>query len=229
MSEDLINREVVAAIRSVINKDDDVEQFNESYAVQPRKYTLKTEKIGEKTKGYMIKSFEDSVESLNKVSAKLDTASREAANQFHSEFRSLKCDEASLMSRAFLSAMSFENISDLTSKITMDSMPYMRLSRDFQSFDDWQIDYLACGNSIHEGFISCGLNIYLKRYVNIISSGPHYSVPVGFMPILVLAIDPIVVSRNYSADNSKYVSAMMQEINWEKVSDRLERAEKLLK
>ena len=49
------------------------------------------------------------------------------------------------------------------------------------------------------------------------------------MPILVLAIDPIVVSRNYSADNSKYVSAMMQEINWEKVSDRLERAEKLLK
>jgi len=226
---DVIKREVVAAIRAVINKDDDVSQVSESYVVQPRKYALSTEKIGEKTKGMMIKRFEEAVANLNTVSAKLDTANKEAAGEFHSDFRSLKFDESSLLSRSFLTAMTLENISDLDSKITMDSLPFLRLDRDFQSFDNWQRDFIACGKCITDGFVACGLNVYLKKYTNIICAGPTFSVPVGFMPILVLAIDPIVISRNFSADNSQFIASMMKEIDWDKVSDRIKKSEKFLK
>ena len=44
--------------------------------------------------------------------------------------------------------MYFENISDLNSTVSVDSLSYMRLARDFGTFDDWQKDFIACGPKV---------------------------------------------------------------------------------
>ena len=83
------------------------------------------------------------IESLNQISAKLDAADRANVDPNSSEFRSLKVDESYNINAAFLHGMFFENISDLQSQLQMDTLAFMRLERDFGSFDAWQKDFIA--------------------------------------------------------------------------------------
>ena len=112
--------------------------LNESYVTQAKKYNLTTELLSDKNKAAHQKLLENYVKTLNEVSTKLDTVDREGANLNHSEFRGLKIDEPYNMNAAYLHALFFENISDQRSVITMDSLAFMRLERDFASFDNWQ-------------------------------------------------------------------------------------------
>ena len=64
--------------------------------------------------------------------------------------------------------MFFENISDLNSTITMDSLSYMRLSRDFGTFDAWQEDFVACCLSARNGWAITYFDLHMKKYVNTI-------------------------------------------------------------
>ena len=111
------------------------QSLKESYVTQAKKYDLSTELLSDKNKAAHQELLEKYVESLNEVSTKLDTADLEAANPNFCDFRSLKIDEVYNMNAAYLHALFFENISDQRSIITMDSMAFMRLERDFGSFD----------------------------------------------------------------------------------------------
>ncbi len=116
----------------------------ESYVVQPKKFDLRTETLSEKTKQLRYKDFEEHVEALNQVSAALDGADRTVANNKGSDYRRLKINEAHLLNASFLRAMHFENISDLNSQLTMDSLAYIRLSRDFGGFDRVELCRCVC-------------------------------------------------------------------------------------
>ena len=52
-------------------------------------------------------------------------------------FSSLKLDESHNHNAAFLHGLYFQNISDMNSEINADSIAFMRLERDFGSFDLW--------------------------------------------------------------------------------------------
>ena len=67
---------------------------------------------------------ESYVKNLNNISAKLDAVDRSSANLNNSEFRSLKIDEAYNHNASFLHGLYFENISDLSSQVTVDSLTY---------------------------------------------------------------------------------------------------------
>ena len=116
--------------------------LSESYVTAAKKYDVTSELLSEKSKAARQKEYEKYIEVLNKVSAQLDTANRQESNRFSSEFRHYKTEESHLMTTAFLKAYHFENISDLRSQIAVDSICFMRLERDFGSFDDWQKDFL---------------------------------------------------------------------------------------
>jgi len=204
-------------------------QLSEAYVVEPKSYTLKTEFLSDKTKKARLDEFERFSKALNRVSAQLDTASRDAADTASSEFRSLKMDESHCINRAFLQTRFFSNIDDPKSQIGMDSITFMRLERDFGTFDEWQKDFIACGMSARSGYVVTSYNMMLRRYVNHVVDGSGCGLPVGTFPIVVLDVSEGAYYRDYVDDRKTYIVAMMKELNWEVIEDRVKKAERIAK
>ncbi len=225
---DDLDEAVVSAIRNSLGLKNK-KLLQESYVVQAQKFDLSTELLSEKTKSTHQKLLEGYVETLNAVSAKLDTADRETANLNDSEFRSLKIDETYNCNAAFLHGMYFENISDLNSKISMDSLSYMRLERDFGSFDAWQKDFIACALSARNGWAVTVYNGFLKRYINTVIDLHSSNVPINCYPIIVMDVWEHAYYRDYMSDRKSYVFGMMKQLNWETIESRFKKAEAVAK
>jgi len=199
--------------------------LEESYVTQAKKFDLKTELLSEKTKAARQKDFEGYIESLNEISAQLDTVDRDSANDRKSMFRGLKLDESHNMNAAFLRALHFENISDLRSNLTMDMLSFLRLERDFGSFDQWQKDFIACGMSSRDGYAITGYSVFLKRYMNMVIDTESLNVPIGFLPIISLDVAEGAYFRDYLSDRKSYIVNMMKEFNWDSIEKRIKRIE----
>tara|TARA_X000000950_G_scaffold288538_1_gene405865 strand:+ start:9352 stop:10029 length:678 start_codon:yes stop_codon:yes gene_type:complete len=205
------------------------ETLNESYVTQAKKYNLTTELLSDKNKQEHQKLLENYVKSLNEISTKLDTVSKEDMNPNHSEFRSLKIDEVYNINAAYLHALFFENISDQRSIITMDSLSFMRLERDFGSFDNWQKDFVACALSSRNGWAVTVYCQMLKRYINVVVDLHSQHIPIGSIPIIVLDCWEHSYYRDYLTDRKTYAYGMMKELNWKTIEERFQKAEKISK
>ena len=203
--------------------------INEGYVTQAAKFDLKTELLSSKNKKAHQELMEGYVDQLNKISAKLDTAPRDAANLNHSEFRSLKIDEAYNHNAAFLHGLFFQNISDMNSQITMDSLAFMRLERDFGSFDMWQQDFMACALSARNGWVVTAYNTQLKRYINMVIDLHSQNLMIGCHPVIVVDCWEHSYYRDYLKNRKAYVSGMMKELNWDVIEDRIKLADKIHK
>ena len=199
--------------------------LEESYVTQAKKFDLKTEALSEKTKAARQKDFEGYTEALNEISAQLDTVDRDSANDRKSMFRGLKLDESHNMNAAFLRALHFENISDLRSNLTMDMLSFLRLERDFGSFDQWQKDFIACGMSSRDGYAITGYSVFLKRYMNMVIDTESLNVPIGFLPIISLDVAEGAYFRDYLSDRKSYILNMMKEFNWDAIEKRIKKIE----
>jgi Fe-Mn family superoxide dismutase len=216
-------------IKFAINESLKGVTLKEAYVTEPKRFELNTDFLSGAAKNAMQTEFEMFVATLNRVSAELDGADRENANEKSSNFRSLKLDETHSMNAAFLRALYFENISDLDSRITMDTMSFLRIERDFGTFDAWQKDFIACCMSSRDGYAVMGYSTFLKRYMNFIIDNEAANVPIGVVPIIVLDVNAGTYTRDYPGDRKSYVMAMMKEFNWERVETRVKRAEKIAK
>ena len=205
------------------------EIISESYVTQAGKFDLKTELLSDKTKKSHQELLEGYVETLNKISASLDGVDKSSANLNMSAFRSLKIDETYNHNAAFLHGMYFENISDLNSNISMDSLSYMRLSRDFGSFDNWQKDFVACCLSARNGWAVTFYNTHLQRYMNSIIDLHSLNVMTGMFPVIVMDCWEHSYYKDYLKDRKSYVFAMMKELNWETIEKRIEKADIIAK
>jgi Fe-Mn family superoxide dismutase len=201
----------------------------EAYVVEPKAYDLKTDFLSDKVKRARLEVFDSYTQALNRVSAELDTASREDANPISSEFRSLKADEARCLNESFLKARFFDNIDAPSTQLTMDSLTFMRLERDFGTFDDWQRDFIACAMAARGGYVVTAYNMLLRRYMNLMvdSGGAH--MPVGTYPVIVLDVSEGAYYRDYVSDRKTYVVAMMKELDWEVIEERVKLAERIAK
>ena len=68
-------------------------KLDEAYVVQTKKFNVKTESLSEKSKKAHQELLDVYVNALNDISARLDTADRDSANQNNSTFRNLKIDQ----------------------------------------------------------------------------------------------------------------------------------------
>mgnify|MGYP001181548117 CR=1 FL=1 len=203
--------------------------LHESYVVEPKRFQLKTEFMSEKAKKARLDDFGLFVKSLNEVSAKLDTASREDADKYSSDFRSLKVDEVHCLNAAFLRALHFENIDDPQSQLSMDSISFLRIERDFGSFDDWQKDFIACGMAARSGYVITAYNTFMKRYMNFVIDEEAKNVPIGTHPVIVLDVSEGAYYRDYVSDRKTYIIAMMKEFDWDQIETRIKSTEKISK
>jgi Fe-Mn family superoxide dismutase len=225
-----IDKIVLSAINEQLEKTlggEKVKVTNEAYAIQSRSFKNQTEKLSDKTKKSHQELLEGYVDIANKVSIKLDSVDRDNSNLNHSNYRSLKLDETYNLNAAFLHGLYFENIGDMNSKITTDSLTFMRLERDFGSFDNWQKDFIASCLSARNGWAITYYNIYLKKYVNTIIDLHDLHVPIGCVPVIVMDVWEHAYYHDYLKDRKLYVFSMMKEINWQKIEERIEKTEML--
>ena len=222
-------KELQRVIRETLGFDNEQKVLAEAYVTQAKVYKLRTDLLSEKALAAHQELLQKYVKMLNEISAKLDSADRSTANSNHSDYRSLKIDEAYNMNAAFLHAYFFDNIADPNSKIVMDSLAFMRIERDFGTFDDWQKDFIACAMSSRNGWAMTVYNGFLDRYMNICIDLHSLNVPMNCYPVIVLDMWEHSYFRDYLIDKQKYTFAMMKEFNWNVIEKRFERAEKLAK
>jgi len=200
------------------------EILHESYVTAPKEYDLATELLSQKTKDAHKHLYNGYIEKLNRTSAQLDTVDRDASGPT-SAYRSLKEAETLNRNAVYLHELYFANISDVQSEVAYDSISYMRLARDFGSFDDWQWDLIACAKSARSGWAVVGFDMFLQRYTNFFIDGHDCCVPIGCYPIIVIDCWEHARFRDYLVDDEKYVVGMMRELNWDVIEKRIERAE----
>lgn len=217
--------DVDAIIKNSIRGSGVGETLNESYVAEPKPFKQVSELVSQKTKDSHTELYKQYVDTLNGVSAELDTAERSAADSKHSDFRSLKLDETYNMNAVWLHELYFSNCFDPHSEITMDTKAYMRLERDFGTFEDWQKDFMACALSAGNGWAVCGYHMFLKRYVNTVISNHSQDVFVGLYPLIVIDMHEHSYYRDYLSDKKSYLISQMRELNWNVIEGRFLKAE----
>lgn len=206
---ELSEKELIGSIRKSLGlktKDEKKEQvLHEAYVTQAKKFDLRTELLSNKSKRAHLELMDGYIESLNQISAKLDAVDRETVSANHSEFRGLKVDEAYNINAAFLHGMFFDNISDLQSQLTMDTLTFMRLERDFGSFDAWQKDFIACAMTARNGWALTVYSSHLNRFINVVIDSHNHHMPVSSFPVIVLDMWEHSYYRDYLRDKKTYV------------------------
>lgn len=200
--------------------------LKEAIILLPKSFLLKTEFLSSKTKQAHENLYKMYVEAFNKCSSMLDAANPEEAGNNHSAYRSLKVDEQANLNGAKLHDLYFTNISDQASNISVDSVPYMRLARDFGTFDRWQFDFRACAMSAREGWAVTYFEPYKNCYVTCVVDGHSTGIPLGGIPVIVLDMWSHAYYRDYLDDKKSYINAMMRELNWNVIEARMVVAEK---
>jgi superoxide dismutase, Fe-Mn family len=203
------------------------EDLTEAYVASVKSYDLPTELLSEKAKAAHKRLYEDYVQTLNEVSARLDTVDRQGAASGASAYRSLKLDETYNLNAVWLHELFFANISDLHSEIMADSLAFMRLERDWGNFTDWQFDFMACAMSARDGWAVCGYDMYLQRYINTLIDQHSLSVPVGLYPVIVMDMHEHAEFRDYLDDKKSYLIGMMRQLQWGIIEERFKRAERI--
>ena len=74
-----------------------------------------------------------------------------------------------------------------------------------------------------------GYSIFLKRFVNFIVDTEALNVPIGVYPVIVLDVAEGAYYRDYGDDRRAYIFAMMKELNWEKIEQRIKKADAIAK
>lgn len=218
--DSIIKKSLASSIRPELSQP-----LDESYVAEPKPFKQVSELVSQKTKDAHNELYKEHVQVLNDVSANLDTADRGSPNPHHSEFRSLKVDESLNLNAVWLHELYFANCFDPHSEIEMDTKSYMRLQRDFGTFDDWQKDFISCALSARDGWVVCGYNIFLRKYVNTVIDGDADNVMLGLYPIVVIDMHEHAYSRDYLTDKKSFLISQMREINWQVVEERFLKAE----
>ena len=219
--KDLFSKKAKEIIKETLN-------LNEALSAQEKTFTFNSDFLSTDNFQNHIELYQGYLKNFNEISAKLDTADRTNVNCNHSEFRSLKLDEAFNMNGVYLHELYFANIGDPHSEIKMDSLAYMRLSRDFGSFDAWQKDFMACMAASQCGWAITYLNTYTQTYMNAVVDLHTNNVPFGSYPIIVMDAWQHAYYRDYLKDVDTYTRAMMKLLRWPVVEERIAKADKII-
>ena len=201
--------------------------LDEAYVHEPKPFKQVSEFVSQKAKNAHTELYKGYIESLNKISAELDTVSRGDANSRHSAYRSLKIDETFNLNATWLHELYFANCFDPHSEIVMDSTSFLRLERDFGTFEDWQRDFMACALSCQSGWAVTAYHMFLRRYVNLPIDGHSGNVMVGLFPVIVVDMWEHAYTRDYATDKKSYLISQMRELNWNVIEERVKKAESI--
>ncbi len=198
-----------------------VKTLKEGFTLVPKSHSLRTEKLSDATKQAHDKLYKGYVEAFNKVTTGLVAAERQDVKSTASSYRSLKTDETYNFNGIKLHELYFNNISDVDSEIRVDSLPYVRLSRDWGTFEAWQEDFLAVCMASRNGWGLTVYEPYRNVYMNVLIDSHDTNIPVGCIPVLVMDMWEHAYFKDYLTEKRDYLFAMMKELNWDVIEARM--------
>lgn len=225
--DDLFTDSAKTAIKETLDLGEK-ETVNEAFVAQTKTFQIKTDFLSPGNAQNHVELYEKYVDDFSRISNTLDSIDKSAADTNHSAYRALKIDETFNMNAAYLHELYFANISDPNSNISMDSLAYMRLNRDWGTFDDWQRDFIACGMSSRCGWAVTYLNMYTQSYMNCVIDLHAQNVPAGMYPVIVMDLWQHAYYRDYLKDANSYMNAMMKQLRWPVIEARFEKADRIL-
>lgn len=203
--------------------------LKEAYVALPKPFRQNTEFTSQDIKDAHDELYKGYIEQLNSVSAELDSTDL-SSPAGRLRFASLKEEEARLSNAVNLHEMFFSNCFDQNSELFQDMLSYIRLQADFGDFNRWQMDFQNVAMTGQgNGWIICGYSLYHKRFMNMFVSGHSKDVMVGFIPAVVVDMWEHAYSRDYLNDKKSYLVAMMREISWDVVEERVKKVDLLVK
>lgn len=204
--------------------------LNEAIVVSKQQFDLKTDYLSDETKQAHLQLYSDCVEAFNKNSAELDGVETKLPTtggpKSNPQLHSLIQDGVYNMNAIKLHELYFGNIGDLASVLTMNSIPCMRLTNEWGTFNDWQHEFIACCLSTRNGWAITGYDMFLQKYCNYIIDLHNISVPVGVIPVVVMDMWEHAYFADYQNEKLPYVFAMMKQLNWNAVEKRMLAVEK---
>ena len=198
-----------------------VDTLKEGFTLIPRSHMLKTEKLSDATKSAHDKLYKGYVEAFNKVATALVAADKLEVKSSASSYRSLKTDELYNFNGVKLHELYFANISDVDSEIRVDSLPYMRLARDWGTFEAWQEDFMAACQASRNGWGLTVYEPYRKVFMNVTVDSHDTNIPVGAIPVIVMDMWEHAYFKDYGTDKKAYLFSMMKELNWNVIEARM--------
>lgn len=217
------------SIRGVVPAAKD--PIQEAYVATAKNYSQVTDYVSNKTKQNHETLYKAYTEQLTKVSAQVDSASQdlEAANSSSSNLRSFKRDEAYLLNAVYLHELFFANCFAPNSELMKDMLTFTRVSQDWGDFERWTTEFRALCQTSRNGWVVLGYSTFLKRLLNVVVDGHDIGFPVGFIPVLVVDMWEHSYTADYAGDKPSYVNAMLREVNWDVVEERMEKLDAVKK
>lgn len=225
----ITGKDIHRILDKTLSENKDRDKLTEAFVSQPKKFDLTTDSISQKAKSSHKELYERYIERFNKISSELDSVDKDVTNIAGSKFRSLKMDETYNLNAIYLHELYFNNIADTDSEVTVDSLTYMRLTRDFGTFDNWQRDFIACAMSARNGWVVTAYNVFLQSYVNIIIDSHDHGVMIGSHPVIVIDMWEHAYFEDNQNDKKNYLFSMLKELNWEVIENRFKRMDNVAK
>jgi Fe-Mn family superoxide dismutase len=102
------------------------------------------------------------------------------------------------------------------------------IGKEFGSFDNWEKEFRLIGAALGggSGWAVLGWNAHLGRMENY-WLGDHLHGTDGALPILIMDMYEHAYQMDYGAAAAKYIDAFFNNVQWEEVEHRLEKAKKL--
>ena len=136
----------------------------------------------------------------------------------------LKHDETYNLNGAYLHELYFANIGDPNSQITMDSLAYMRITRDFGSFENFKDSFSkAAATQFGSGWAWLCAHSDGKLEV---CSTPNQDNPLmpgigcDGTPILGIDVWEHAYYLNYQNRRPDYIEAFFKVVNWQEVQNK---------
>lgn len=198
-----------------------------AFVSEPKQYKLDSDSLTQNSRALHIEIYRDHCERYTRLSSESAAAGAKGSYAIAQQVNSAIASERNSV---WFHELFFSNCFCRNSQISISSISYARLARDFGDFDDWQRDFSSRSRDTRgAGWIVTGFDTYLRRYVNMTVSENDSSLMSGVIPIIVIDCWEHSYVCDFGKDRDRYVTSMMSEINWDVVNDRVSKADEIAK
>jgi len=198
-----------------------------AFVSEPKQYKLDSDSLTQNSRALHIEIYKDHCERYTRLSSESAAAGAKGSYAIAQQVNSAISSERNSV---WFHELFFSNCFCRNSQISISSISYARLARDFGDFDDWQRDFSSRSRDTRgAGWIVTGFDTYLRRYVNMTVSENDGSLMSGVIPVIVIDCWEHSYVCDFGKDRDRYVTSMMGEINWDVVNDRVSKADEIAK
>jgi len=190
---------------------------------QPKQFKLDSDKVSATTKKNHLELYTKHCEKFSHLTSEYSAALNKSEYEKLLSTAMLIPNEQNTV---WMHELYFANCFCRNSQISISSLAYARLARDFGSFDDWQRDFISRHKQMNgAGWIVTAYNFFLQKYVTMSISKNDCNMLLGSYPVIVIDCWEHSYICDYQTNVMKYLEAMMCELNWDIIGERFLKVE----